>query len=107
MDQLILKQAVQDGAALARQAAFVPHHYPSAGRGRHGCLRIGRIIENEDTLRSGAGIESCAGMEAVVTHEEDGLARVYVLYHFDPILKMSIWVGPIQLFSEYIESEDE
>jgi len=101
MDQLILKQAVEDGAALARQAAFVPHHYPSAGRGRRGCLRRGRVVENEDTL------DSYAGMEAVVTHEEDGLARVYVLYHFDPILKMSMWVGPIQLFSEYIESEDE
>lgn len=58
-----------------------------------GCLRSGVIEVNDDTEEMGI-----AGQLAAVTHEEDGMARVYIFLPGD----IPVWVGPKTVLSEEV-----
>lgn len=68
-------------------------------------VRWGRIEENAETEKIGV-----AGMFGVVTHEEDGLARVYVytLTGMDDFFPhVPLWRGPYSLLAEEVLIPEE
>lgn len=69
-----------------------------------GVLRVGIVERNDDTEELGI-----AGKMAAVTHEEDGLARVYtwdaVSTLENSFLDCPLWNGPFKILSEEVQEK--
>lgn len=84
--------------------------YPNArghvcGDPKRGGLRIGRVVENEDTQKDGT-----AGYPAMVTHEEGARVRFYIFTTTGidaQFVNIPLWLGPYKGLSEEIEECDE
>jgi hypothetical protein len=92
----------------AREAGEIFVHYPLAGRKKQLPLRVGQVVENDDTLSANEFGFAIAGLEAAVTRESGGFATIYVLYPVEAPAICNLWIGPLDVLSEYVvEVSDE
>ena len=82
-------------------------HYPTCGRGKHFALRTGKIVDNDDTRSTDGYGFALSGLEMTVTADSAGQTRGYVLWHVGSPTVCNLWIGPVEILTEYVVTEDE